>query len=290
MFSEWNNQKMFLICSSPPSSPPLYSRLPPLPADPLMLSLFLTGSDLLSNTFQQPTLTTHTNPTQQTPRFDFCPFSRILYFPAMTEQHGFNLCFLPARVFTGLLSSDPEHEQLLRSCLSAALRIVCDSIVCLFVVCSDIYLHWLDENLVKWCNILHFSNLLFLDHTFLLLSHSCIREITYLILHNALKCYSTFWAKTFAFLSVTSDSTRPHCNLFSLVVLSPPPHPPLPSCRCIPVRNILFMPPYWQRHSWSGSACGPAAPALFMSLSWLGSRAREQMAAAFNWTLPLYHS
>ena len=62
-----------------------------------------------------------------------------------------------------------------------------------------------------------FSTLPLLDHTFSLLPHSCIKDIAHLILHIALKCYSTFWAKTFAFLSVTSDATRPHCNLFSLV-------------------------------------------------------------------------
>lgn len=104
------------------------------------------------------------------------------------------------------------------------------------------------------------------------------------------------WAKLFSFLSVTSPSTCPHilslfCPLSSLPLFVPtcfPPLLPLPSCLCIRVGNILFMAPYWQRHSWSGSACGPAAPALFMPLSWLGSRALEQMAAVFNWTLPLY--
>lgn len=73
-FVGWYNQKMVLICS-PPS---LFSS-----CDTLMLSLFHTGSDLLSNTCRQPTPETLADVSQQTCAFisaRFCssPFSEQL--------------------------------------------------------------------------------------------------------------------------------------------------------------------------------------------------------------------
>lgn len=122
-FVEWNNQKMFLICSFP-----LHSQLSPLFSDPLMLSLFLTGSDLLSNTFQHPTPTTDANLSQRARRFYFCPFSGILSSSATVEHRGFNLCFFQAHLLirASLIGSQPRA--VICSGLFMALRIICYSI------------------------------------------------------------------------------------------------------------------------------------------------------------------
>lgn len=120
---------MFLICSAPP-------QLSPLSSDPLMLSLFLTGSDLLSNTFQQPTPATHTDLSQQTLRFYFSHF-----LASFLLQPWWNIT-----ASTSVFSSSPLHQGVCdqlstTSCficsgLSVALRIICYSIVCLSL-CSD---------------------------------------------------------------------------------------------------------------------------------------------------------
>lgn len=168
-FVDWNNQKMFLICSATPRL--LLPAVSPLPSDPLMLSLFLTGSDLLSNTFHQPTPTTHADLSQQTPALLFFPFSRLLSSSAMVEHHSFfNLCFLCLRLISssGSLWSALKPRAVL-SVLACPL-VVCYSIVCLFpcfgcralaclffsFVCSDI-LRWLDAE--KTWGLMHFTNI-----------------------------------------------------------------------------------------------------------------------------------
>lgn len=89
---------------------PLHSQLSPLSSDPLMLSLFLTGSDLLSNTFQHPTPMTDSNLSQRTLPFYFCPFSGILSSSATVEHRGFNPCFFQPHLLirASLISSQPR--------------------------------------------------------------------------------------------------------------------------------------------------------------------------------------
>lgn len=103
-FVEWNNQKMFLICSAPPQT------VPSLSSDPLMLSLCLTGSDLLSETFQQPTPTTSTDLSQQALCFLFFTFSCLLSSSVVVEHHGFQPLFFQAHLFfrVSVISSHPQ--------------------------------------------------------------------------------------------------------------------------------------------------------------------------------------
>lgn len=181
---------------------------------------------------------------------------------------------------------------------------------CTVCVCFFLIGCWEDQG--KLCISLtnHFQFFKSMKRRAFFVAFSSVKRISYSILatraqimHQAtvlwhFLCWLFQIGKTFSFLWVTLPSTSSLELILSFFVLSPlylptcfpPLLPPLPSCLCIRVKNILFMAAYWQRHSWSGSACGPAAPALFMPLSWLGSRALEQMAAVFNWTLPLYHS
>lgn len=105
-------QRCFWFAQLPPSPP---SQLSPLSSDPCMLSLFLTGSDLLSNTFL-PTTTHWSIPTDLT--FLFFLFS-----------HLFLLLLASASVYLGSSCS------FICSGLSVALTMwrcfICDSIICL---------------------------------------------------------------------------------------------------------------------------------------------------------------
>lgn len=150
-YIKWNNQKMFLVCSAP-LLPDVSSLLRP------PYAFTFPQSDLLSNTFQQPTPTTNSTPT------DPCAFIFLIFLPAFFFWHGGTSWLQPLCFFRLVSSSEclwsalhPEQFYLFWPLFGGLFVIplcVCpcawaNAMLVLLFVCSFLclfwfVLHWLD--------------------------------------------------------------------------------------------------------------------------------------------------